>query len=31
LADADLTTQILDLVKQALNYKQVRKGANEGE
>nr|CAG8444449.1 6537_t:CDS:2 [Entrophospora candida] len=30
LADADLTNQILDLVQQALNYKQLKKGANEG-
>ncbi|CAH1756782.1 15672_t:CDS:2 [Entrophospora sp. SA101] len=29
LADADLTNQILDLVQQALNYKQLKKGANE--
>ncbi|CAH1274365.1 NHP2-like protein 1 isoform X2 [Branchiostoma lanceolatum] len=29
LADAQLTTQILDLVQQAANYKQLRKGANE--
>jgi len=30
LADADLTNQILDLVQQALHYKQLKKGANEG-
>ncbi|WAQ96520.1 NH2L1-like protein [Mya arenaria] len=29
LADADLTQKILDLVQQAANYKQLRKGANE--
>jgi len=29
LADADLTSQILDLVQQALHYKQLKKGANE--
>ncbi|KZV85512.1 hoip-prov protein [Exidia glandulosa HHB12029] len=29
LADAKLTNQILDLVQQAGNYKQLRKGANE--
>eukprot|EP00871_Galdieria_phlegrea_P005392 jgi/Galph1/5854/GphlegSOOS_G4482.1 len=29
LADAQLTVQILDLVRQASNYKQLRKGANE--
>nr|QBH73562.1 ribosomal protein l7ae [Nicoletia phytophila] len=29
LADAALTTKILSLVQQALNYKQLRKGANE--
>lgn len=29
LADATLTQQILDLVQQASNYKQLRKGANE--
>ncbi|RHZ75360.1 hypothetical protein Glove_216g62 [Diversispora epigaea] len=29
LADADLTNQILDLVQQALHYKQLKKGANE--
>lgn len=26
-----LTTTILDIVQQAANYKQLRKGANEGE
>jgi hypothetical protein len=30
LADASLTTKILNLIQQALNYKQLRKGANEG-
>ena len=30
LADAQLTVQILDLVQQASNYKQLKKGANEG-
>ena len=30
LADAALSTQILDLVQQAAHYKQLRKGANEG-
>ncbi|KAK1799439.1 hypothetical protein P4O66_007660, partial [Electrophorus voltai] len=30
LADATLTKTILDLVQQATNYKQLRKGANEG-
>ncbi|KAH7099548.1 L30e-like protein [Auriculariales sp. MPI-PUGE-AT-0066] len=29
LADANLTNQILDLVQQAGNYKQLKKGANE--
>ncbi|XVF24299.1 hypothetical protein REPUB_Repub13aG0115700 [Reevesia pubescens] len=29
LADAQLTTTILDLVQQAANYKQLKKGANE--
>jgi len=29
LADATLTTSILDLVQQANNYKQLKKGANE--
>ena len=30
LASADLTVSILDLVQQANNYKQLKKGANEG-
>jgi len=29
LADADLTISLLDLVQQATNYKQTKKGANE--
>jgi hypothetical protein len=29
LADSDLTVAILDLVQQASNYKQLKKGANE--
>ncbi|CAM9131505.1 unnamed protein product [Ectocarpus fasciculatus] len=29
LADAELTVQILDIVQQASNYKQLKKGANE--
>lgn len=29
LADAILTTKILNLVQQGMNYKQLRKGANE--
>lgn len=29
LADTSLTVTILDLVQQAVNYKQVKKGANE--
>jgi hypothetical protein len=29
-ANAALTSVILDLVKQALNHKQLKKGANEG-
>ncbi|KAJ1553891.1 RNA binding protein snu13, partial [Cladochytrium tenue] len=29
LADAHLTNKILDLVQQASNYKQLKKGANE--
>jgi len=29
LADADLTIALLDLVQQATNYKQTKKGANE--
>jgi U4/U6 small nuclear ribonucleoprotein SNU13 len=31
LADAALTNTILDIVQQAANYKQLKKGANEGE
>lgn len=31
LADAQLTKTLLDLVQQSCNYKQLRKGANEGE
>ena len=31
MADAELTQKILDLVQQAANYKQLKKGANEGE
>lgn len=31
LADQQLTTKILNLVQQAMNYKQLRKGANEGD
>ena len=31
LADHQLTQVILDLVKQAANYKQLKKGANEGK
>ena len=30
LADATLTQSILDLVQQSANYKQLKKGANEG-
>lgn len=30
LADAQLAITILDLVQQAANYKQLKKGANEG-
>ena len=30
LSDAKLTVTILDLVQQATNYKQLKKGANEG-
>jgi len=30
LADAQLTITILDIVQQASNYKQLKKGANEG-
>ncbi|KAM3145371.1 hypothetical protein pb186bvf_002415 [Paramecium bursaria] len=29
IADAKLTVKILDLLQQALNYKQLKKGANE--
>jgi U4/U6 small nuclear ribonucleoprotein SNU13 len=29
MADAKLTIKLLDLLQQALNYKQLRKGANE--
>jgi len=31
LADPALTQKILELVQQALNYQQLRKGANEGK
>jgi U4/U6 small nuclear ribonucleoprotein SNU13 len=31
LADTTLSQKLLDLVQQATNYKQLRKGANEGE
>ena len=31
LADAPLTVKILGLIQQAANYKQLRKGANEGK
>lgn len=31
LADAQLTNTILDIVQQAANYKQLKKGANEGK
>jgi hypothetical protein len=31
LADEELNKSILDLVQQALNYKQLKKGANEGK
>ena len=31
LADSQLTITILDLVQQAANYKQLKKGANEGQ
>lgn len=31
LADSHLTITILDLVQQAANYKQLKKGANEGK
>jgi len=30
LADPALTQKILELIQQALNYQQLRKGANEG-
>lgn len=30
LADAQLTITILDLLRQAVTYKQLKKGANEG-
>lgn len=30
LADAQLSITIMDLVQQAANYKQLKKGANEG-
>ena len=30
LADSQLTVTILDLLEQAVNYKQLKKGANEG-
>jgi hypothetical protein len=30
LADAQLTVTILELIQQAANYKQLKKGANEG-
>ena len=30
LADAELSVKIMDLVQQASNYKQLKKGANEG-
>ena len=30
LAETALSQRILDLVQQALNYKQLKKGANEG-
>lgn len=31
LSGADLTVTILDLIQQASNYKQLKKGANEGK
>lgn len=31
LADEELNKQILDLAQQAMNYKQLKKGANEGK
>ena len=30
LADAQLSVTILDVAQQAMNYKQLKKGANEG-
>lgn len=30
LADAQLTVTILDVIQQAANFKQLKKGANEG-
>lgn len=30
LADTEMTRKILDLLQQSVNYKQLRKGANEG-
>jgi len=30
LADPALTQKILELIQQAMNYQQLRKGANEG-
>lgn len=30
LADAQLSNTIMDIVQQAANYKQLKKGANEG-
>ena len=30
LADSQLTVTIIDLLKQATSYKQLKKGANEG-
>ncbi|KNB43582.1 ribosomal protein L7 L30 S12 [Blastocystis sp. subtype 4] len=31
LAPSELTATILDLVQQATNYRQLKKGANEGK
>lgn len=31
LVDPELTQKILDLIQRAANYKQLRKGANEGK
>ena len=31
IADESLSQKILDLVQQASNYRQLKKGANEGE